>query len=270
MSEPQREIFGNLELAKVIEREAAVDDAAYVTAMKRLFPQESYSVFEFPGGSSLFVGRSPFTTTHGFGTDKATHHEELLTKIESFYERFDFLSSLSLPSVADNEIWKLMARRGYQIVAFRNVYAYVANGELPASPGMDIREAESEEELRLWLQVVSDGFAGKELTEPDTVSLGQSTKTGNRFFIGFVDGRPAAASALYMRGDFARLGGMGTLVQHRGKGLQQAMIRQRLELAIKSGCKLITSDTTPGNNSQRNLERLGFKLVYVRSIMRKG
>jgi len=84
------EVFGNLDLARIIEKESADDDAFYALAMKQLHPQQSFEVFEFPGGSSLFVGNSPFTNTHGFGTDKKSHTADLLNKIETFFplERF--------------------------------------------------------------------------------------------------------------------------------------------------------------------------------------
>tara|TARA_B100000497_G_C7371204_1_gene239126 strand:- start:323 stop:463 length:141 start_codon:yes stop_codon:yes gene_type:complete len=42
-----------------------------------------------------------------------------------------------------------------------------------------------------------------------------------------------------------------------------------VKYALDKGCEYIFSDTQPGNNSQRNLERNGFKLAYARIIFRK-
>lgn len=123
--------------------------------------------------------------------------------------------------------------------------------------------------MDIWLRVVSEGFAGESLDTPDSISLGQSIKKGNRFFIGYLNNEPAAASTLYLNGDVARLGGMGTLFNFRGNGFQNLMIRHRVQLALNEGCKYIFSDTQPGNNSQKNLERNGFKLAYSRIIFRK-
>ena len=95
MQNEEQVAVGDLNLAKMIEKEAADDDAAYAVAMKKLFPSERYSVFEFSGGSSLYLGKSPFSTTHGFGTDKKVHNESLLNEIEEFFARHGFPSSLS-------------------------------------------------------------------------------------------------------------------------------------------------------------------------------
>jgi len=62
---------------------------------------------------------------------------------------------------------------------------------------------------------------------------------------------------------------MGTLVDFRNKGLQTAMINFRVNMARDLNCQYIFSDIQPGNNSQRNLEKNGFKLAYVRNIVRK-
>ena len=151
-----------------------------------------------------------------------------------------------------------------------DVFTCIFNGlESVAPKNCDIRKVDSEALLQTWLKVVSDAFADKELSEPDEISLGQSQKKGNHFYLSYIDEIPCAASSLYLEGEVARLGGMGTLVDYRGKGLQTAMIQTRLKDALESGAKVIFSDTQPGNNSQRNLERCGFKLAYVRVIFRK-
>lgn len=116
---------------------------------------------------------------------------------------------------------------------------------------------------------MSDGFAGKELNDPDLISLGQSTKKGNNFFIGYVDQVPVSASCLYVHNKFARLGGMTTLSRYQGLGFQSEMIRLRIKMALESKCTHIISDTQPGNQSQSNLEKSGFRIIYTRNILRK-
>jgi GNAT superfamily N-acetyltransferase len=260
-------IFGDAALAEVVEKASADDDAAYALAMRELSPHEGFEVHEFAGGSSSFVGRSPFTNTHGFGTNPKVHTEAVLKDIESFFAKHSIPSMLSVASTADAPIWRLLG--DYRIIATRNVYAYDSSIPFEISSGLDICEVTNKEQLAHWLKAVSDGFAEKELSEPDAISLGQSIKKGNRFFVGYLDGNPVSASCLYVQGDFARLGGMATLPAYRGQGFQTAMVKQRLDLALKLGCNIITSDTQPGNNSQRNLERSGFRLIYVRNILRK-
>lgn len=258
----------------MIEEACAEDDAAaYLEAMQKFFPNESFEKFEFLGGKSAYLGNSPFTNTHGFGTLPNQHDESLLAEIESFFKKKNCSSILSVASVAPQEVLRLLYNREYRITAFRNMYVYSGYGNPKSEKedtSIEIQEASSPSRKKVWLKVVADSFAGKELEQPDPISLGQSVKRGNRFFVAYLNGVPAGASALYVDRRFARLGGMGTLAQFRGHGIQQAMIRHRMNLAFNLGCDLIISDTQPGNRSQRNLERCGFKLAYVRGIYRRA
>ena len=41
-------------------------------------------------------------------------------------------------------------------------------------------------------------------------------------------------------------------------------------LAVDAGCDLAVTDSTPGSGSQRNMERLGFRVAYTRVEMTHG
>jgi hypothetical protein len=60
-----------------------------------------------------------------------------------------------------------------------------------------------------------------------------------------------------------------TTLPFRCMGLQQMLLKHRLDFARAMNCSVIISDTDPGNQSQRNLERSGFNLAYVRGIYRR-
>ena len=90
-----------------------------------------------------------------------------------------------------------------------------------------------------------------------------------RHYIAFDNGYPAAASAMFVKGDVAWMGFMGTRESHRGRGAQNALITRRIHDAIGLGCNWIVSDTLEHsfeneNRSLRNLERLGFEIAYWR------
>lgn len=61
--------------------------------------------------------------------------------------------------------------------------------------------------------------------------------------------------------------GTGVLPAHRGKGLQAALIRARLQLAIEHGCELAATSTHPGTDSQRKVERAGFRVAYPKAVL---
>ena len=55
---------------------------------------------------------------------------------------------------------------------------------------------------------------------------------------------------------------------HRNLGMQHALIAARLAAALAAGCDLAVVHTEPGSPSQRNVERLGFRLAYTKVTMR--
>ena len=56
--------------------------------------------------------------------------------------------------------------------------------------------------------------------------------------------------------------GAGTLAEYRGRGLQTALLRARMASAIEAGCEYAVVVTNGGSASQRNAERLGFRVAY--------
>jgi GNAT superfamily N-acetyltransferase len=73
------------------------------------------------------------------------------------------------------------------------------------------------------------------------------------------DGRPLGCAGLSIRDGMAMLGGMSTLPDERGHGVQTALVAARIELAIGHGCDLVVSTAATGGASERNLRRLGFE-----------
>ena len=55
--------------------------------------------------------------------------------------------------------------------------------------------------------------------------------------------------------------GAGTLAEYRGRGLQTALLRARMAAATKAGCEYAVVVTQGGTTSQRNAERLGFRVA---------
>lgn len=56
---------------------------------------------------------------------------------------------------------------------------------------------------------------------------------------------------------------------HRGRGIQAALLRERLRRAWEGGCEYAAISATPGSTSARNIERQGFRLAYTRLSLEK-
>jgi GNAT superfamily N-acetyltransferase len=82
-----------------------------------------------------------------------------------------------------------------------------------------------------------------------------------------VEGEPAGGGSLLVCDGLALFAGDGTLPAFRRRGVQAALIAARLAESARLGCALAVTCTQPGSTSQRNFERLGFRLIYARTLM---
>lgn len=84
------------------------------------------------------------------------------------------------------------------------------------------------------------------------------------------DGRTLGCASLTVNGGVATLGGMSTLPAERRRGVQAALVRHRLGVALAAGCDIIASSAVTGGASERNLGRLGFQPVLQVTTWRRG
>jgi GNAT superfamily N-acetyltransferase len=62
----------------------------------------------------------------------------------------------------------------------------------------------------------------------------------------------------------ALFAGAATVPEMRRRGLQTALLAERLRYARLQGCDLAMMVAETGSNSQRNAERQGFRIAYTR------
>ena len=88
-------------------------------------------------------------------------------------------------------------------------------------------------------------------------------------FVAYDGDEPVAGGLLYAQGDVGWLGVTSTLVEHRGRGAQGAILAARIDRARELGvCLLVTETGAPEEGepgpSYRNILRAGFDPAYVR------
>ncbi len=88
-----------------------------------------------------------------------------------------------------------------------------------------------------------------------------------KLYIAFVDGEPAGAAALTIHGTLGHLANVATIPEFRGRGVQTALIRQRIRDAATAGCTQIVSGSS-NEISKRNLERAGLREIYRNTVWR--
>jgi hypothetical protein len=86
-----------------------------------------------------------------------------------------------------------------------------------------------------------------------------------RRYLASVEGRPAAAAAVYTAPTGTYLAGAATVATMRNRGCQGALIRRRLRDAAAVANPVVVT-TAVGSPSQANLERHGFRVAHTRTL----
>ena len=89
-------------------------------------------------------------------------------------------------------------------------------------------------------------------------------REGSPCFLAEIDGTAGAAGALIVHEGVALFGGAATVPELRRRGLQAALLNERMHYAVDHGCDLAMMVAEAGSNSQRNAERKGFRVAYTR------
>jgi GNAT superfamily N-acetyltransferase len=91
-----------------------------------------------------------------------------------------------------------------------------------------------------------------------------SSRENSPCFLAEVDGEPGATGMLCIYEGVALFAGASTIPELRRRGLQAALLEERLRYAFEKGCDLAMMVAEAGSNSQRNAERKGFRIAYTR------
>jgi GNAT superfamily N-acetyltransferase len=176
---------------------------------------------------------------------------------------------LELSPGADPALWLLLARRGYRLQMFQQLWVLGLDGPVPVA-GAGVRRA-AVHEADTFNRVVAAGFQERDdwrdLEAPFGVSLEVPDAWG---FLALVEGEPAGGGMLGLVDGVALLSGDGVIPRFRGRGLQKALIAARLAFAWDRGCDLACASTAPGTASQRSFEACGFRAAYPKVEMARG
>jgi GNAT superfamily N-acetyltransferase len=167
----------------------------------------------------------------------------------------------------------LLCARGYRPIEISSVlYQPVAppSSEIPAN--IRVRLADPGE-AALWTDVSARGWAHNNPELQGFVrSFGEVlfAREDLLCFLAEVDGQPGAAAALSIHEGVALFAGAATVPELRRRGLQGALLTQRLRHAAARGCDLMMMVAEAGSESQRNAQRKGFRIAYTRTKWRLG
>lgn len=208
-----------------------------------------------------------------------------LADIDSFFASAAVPAALEVCSWAPAGLLDRLSHGGYTPRWFRNVFVRRVDDPPPVPPPTSSGRrltlhpvgphrlggaGQGDNGLAAWQQM----FAfGNEVTTPegravaDRFTAATHGVAGAIDLIARVDGSPVGCGSLVPGGGVGWLGASATVPEHRGAGVQSALLAQRIGLAGERGCDLVAATALPASASARNLLRVGFVVAYPQVVM---
>ncbi len=260
--------FSDLDLSKRLERAEGFASVQQAEARRRMFPESCAAWMKCGGAYAIFDGvDSPCTQTFGLGIFEELTHATL-DKIESFFRDRGAPVFHEVSPFAGVAALALLCERGYRPVEVSSVlYQAVAQAAPLIQSNVTVRVA-GPEEAGLWSRINTSGWAHDHPEfEEILLDLGavMAARDQTVSFLAEIDGRPCASGALCLHEGVALFAGTATEPEFRKRGLQSALLRERMRYAFEHNCDLAMMGALPGSESQRNAERNGFHIAYTRT-----
>jgi ribosomal protein S18 acetylase RimI-like enzyme len=253
--------------ARRLEAVEEMPQVFYARLFQKQRPEIGAAEEEICGGHMIFAGLgSPIGRAVGMGLDQPFTNQDL-DHVEQFYRSHRAPSQLDVCPLHDLELFEMFKARSYAIAELNNVLyrKLTPNEEFPAPPPHCEMRRSSIHEAEASAAIVDRAFfpngAPKEFAGLLTPMYQME---GALTFVAIVDGRMAACGAGMVIPEHRVFGlfGAGTLPEFRGRGLQTALLHARMAAAAQAGCEYAVIVTRGGTTSQRNAERLGFRVAY--------
>ena len=259
--------FVDKALARRFEACEEVPQVLYARVFQKTRPAIGAAEEEICGGHMIFAGLgSPIGRATGAGLDRVFTAEDI-DRVEQFYRSHQAPSQVDLCPLHDAAVFEMFKERGYGIAELNNVlYRPLDPKEEspPAPTTFDIRRGRRED-AEVQADIVERAFFPQGAPEAFTGLITPLYQMdGALTFAAVIEGKMVACGAGLVIPEhrvFA-ICGAGTLAEFRGRGLQTALLRSRLAAAAAAGCEYAVVVTQGGSASQRNCERLGFRVAY--------
>jgi GNAT superfamily N-acetyltransferase len=265
--------FSDLALSRRLERAEGWACAQYADARHRLFPESGSAWMECAGALVVFDGpNSPVTQTFGVGL-----FEELNAASLDIIERFFLDRGAPLlhevSPFAGIPTLDLLCARNYRPFELSSVLYRSVEQSLPERRDSIRVRIIGPQEAQLWADISARGWAHDHPEFFDFLrqfGVIAAARKESPCFLAEIDGTPGAAGVLSIHEGVALFGGSATVPELRRRGLQAALLHERMRYAHNHGCDLAMMAALPGSNSQRNAERKGFQIAYTRTKWRLG
>lgn len=259
--------------------------AGFAAGVARKHPGERVLSLPISGGMAVYAGpQSPMNKVIGLCLDVPLD-EEALAAIEREWRERNEAVRVEISALAAPEAVVALSNRGYHLHGFENLLGRPTRepdaSKVPFAIGVAVTKVASADEQKRWLDILVTAFShmdgtgsvADEMPPREVLEKIFEDLTGAPGFTRYVatlDGELVGAASMRVDDGLAQISGAGTLPAARGRGVQKALLQQRLMDANAAGCDLAVVTTAPGSRSQQNVMRRGFELLYTRAVMVKN
>jgi hypothetical protein len=259
--------FVDKAFARRLESVEEMPQVLYARTFQKMRPEIGAAEEKMCGGHMIFAGLgSPIGRATGMGLDRPFTAEDL-DRVEQFYRAHNAPSQVDLCPLHEPAVFELFKERGYAIAELNNVLyrKLEADENFPPAPGgYEIRRSRLEEADAAGAMVESAFFPDGAPEAFRGLMAPFYQMDGALPFVAGTAGRLVGCGTGLVIPELKvfALCGAGTLAEFRGRGLQTALLRARMAAAVRAGCEYAVVVMQGGTTSQRNAERLGFRVAY--------
>jgi hypothetical protein len=266
--------FVDKAFARRLESVEEMPQVMYARMFQKTRPEIGAAEEEICGGHMIFAGLgSPIGRATGAGLDRAFTAADL-DRMEEFYRAHKAPSQVDLCPMHEPAVFELFRERGYAIAELNNVLFRKLDAQetFPPPPERcEIRRSRLDEADTAGA-IVESAFFPQGAPEAYRGLVAPFYQMERALaFVASVEGKLVACGTglVIPEHRIFALCGAGTLAEFRGRGLQTALLRVRMAAAVQAGCEYAVVVTNGGTTSQRNAERLGFKVAYSKVTLIK-
>ncbi|ARU61120.1 hypothetical protein CBW65_08810 [Tumebacillus avium] len=250
-----------------------VESAEHVGLIKRLeafqtdaSKRDGVGLKSFGSGTALIYKESPagfFNKVIGL-TEADVH---LLPEILEFYAAYDVVCRVKTnPVLATPNLLAALTEHGFVVEEFATSSMYgLATEEIPPLPdGITVQKL-TIEEIEQFAELYTQAMG---LAPERAASLAHNNRliaannSDYHYYIAAADGVPASVAMMFLHDGMGSFCAAATLPEYRGRGLQQALIYQRIQDAARMGCDLVVGQAAYNSSSQRNMLRSGMGVAF--------
>lgn len=257
----------DLDLARRLEQVDVVDLETWVLDARTSGIYPEAASFRVGGGIAVwFAPGHMVNSAFGLGLAGPVEAEEVAALI-AFYAERGSQPRVDVCPYADRSLVRWLAEAGFVATDFETVLVQPLPAPEPSAPaaGVEVRLAVSDADRALWATLEARGFTEDVPTDAHHVlARSIAIRPDVLPFIGYLDGEPAGTGMLTIVDGIAMFNGDATLPAARGRGVQSALLAERLRYASTTGCELGMIEALPGGVSERNQLRAGFRVAYTR------